>query len=95
MAASKQQSTRSKTTQQHADTSIEGSSKRSVKAKTVNVSKDGVATFSQGSAIADEERRQMIAEAAYFRYQERGYEAGYDVDDWLDAEREIDRLLDF
>jgi hypothetical protein len=32
----------------------------------------------------------MIAEAAYFKAQQRGFVPGYEVQDWLDAEREID-----
>ncbi|MBX3330723.1 MAG: DUF2934 domain-containing protein [Nitrospira sp.] len=37
------------------------------------------------------ERRQQIATRAYELYAVRGYREGYDLDDWLDAEREIDR----
>lgn len=36
------------------------------------------------------ERDQKIRSRAYERYLERGQEAGHDVDDWLQAEREID-----
>jgi Protein of unknown function (DUF2934) len=36
------------------------------------------------------ERHQLISEAAYERYMQRGYCDGYDVDDWLEAEAEID-----
>lgn len=38
-------------------------------------------------------RRQMIAEAAYFRAQQRGFEGGDTVSDWLEAEAEIDRTI--
>jgi len=38
-------------------------------------------------------RHRMISEAAYRHYAERGYEDGYDLDDWLQAEAEIDHLL--
>ncbi len=34
----------------------------------------------------------MIREAAYFRYEQRGYAPGHDVDDWLAAEAELDRI---
>ncbi len=37
------------------------------------------------------ERRQQIAKRAYELYAARGYRPGYDLDDWLEAEREIDR----
>lgn len=36
-----------------------------------------------------EEREAMIREAAYFRYERRGYVHGNDLDDWLAAEHEI------
>ena len=35
---------------------------------------------------------EAIAEIAYYKAEKRGFEAGYDVDDWLEAEREL--LLD-
>ncbi|WHZ25207.1 MAG: hypothetical protein OJF51_000002 [Nitrospira sp.] len=37
------------------------------------------------------DRLQQIATRAYELYAARGYEQGYDLDDWLEAEREIDR----
>ena len=38
-------------------------------------------------------RHQMIAEAAYFRAQRRGFEPGHDLEDWLAAESEVDTGL--
>jgi hypothetical protein len=38
-------------------------------------------------------RHRMISEAAFHRYTERGYADGYDIDDWLQAEAEVDHLL--
>ena len=35
---------------------------------------------------------EAIAEIAYYKAEKRGFEAGHDVDDWLEAEREF--LLD-
>ena len=43
--------------------------------------------------VSAEGRRRMIAEAAYFRAQKRGFDGGDPVDDWLAAEREIDAAL--
>jgi len=40
----------------------------------------------------DDERIAMIAENAYYRAQSRGFMPGYEVEDWLAAEREIDAL---
>ena len=38
-------------------------------------------------------RHRMISEAAYLRYVERGYADGYDIDDWLQAEADVDHVL--
>jgi hypothetical protein len=38
-------------------------------------------------------RYRMISDIAYRRYVERGYADGSDVDDWLQAEAEVDHLL--
>ena len=37
-------------------------------------------------------REERVAEIAYFRAQSRGFESGHEVEDWLAAEAEIDRL---
>jgi hypothetical protein len=37
-----------------------------------------------------EVRRRRIAEAAYYRAERRGFAPGADVDDWLEAEREVE-----
>lgn len=39
-------------------------------------------------------RRAMIAQAAYFRAEKRGFARGGEMDDWLEAEREISSVLD-
>ncbi len=38
-----------------------------------------------------EQRRQMIAEAAYLRAEQRGFTGASAVDDWLAAEADVDR----
>jgi hypothetical protein len=43
--------------------------------------------------ISSEVRQRMIAEAAYFRAMQRSFHDGNSLDDWLEAEREINRLL--
>ena len=35
------------------------------------------------------ERRAMIADAAYFRAEKRGFEPGHELDDWLAAEVDV------
>lgn len=37
-----------------------------------------------------EQREAMLREAAYYRYAERGYTDGHDLDDWLAAEAELE-----
>ncbi len=39
-------------------------------------------------------RRAMIAQAAYFRAEKRGFAAGGEEQDWLEAEAEIEALLE-
>jgi hypothetical protein len=43
--------------------------------------------------IGGELRHRMIGEAAYQFYAERGYVDGLELDDWLQAEAEVDRRL--
>jgi predicted acyl esterase len=51
--------------------------------------------FAEGAhdAIDSDLRQRMISETAYRLYAERGYTDGYDVDDWVQAEAEVDHLL--
>jgi hypothetical protein len=46
-----------------------------------------------GAGVTAEQRQRMIAEAAYFRAQRRGFQGGNPLEDWLAAEAEIDCLL--
>jgi hypothetical protein len=50
-------------------------------------------TESQSPSVSDEQRSQMIEEAAYFRAEARDFEGGDPVADWLLSEQEIDDLL--
>lgn len=43
--------------------------------------------------ITREQRLQMIAEAAYFMAEHRGFEPGHETEDWLAAETEVDTLV--
>lgn len=38
-------------------------------------------------------REQLIAEAAYFRAEQRGFAPGNEISDWLDAEADVERML--
>jgi hypothetical protein len=44
--------------------------------------------------ITTEARSRMIAEAAYYMAERRGFEPGYEFEDWLAAEAEVDRDLE-
>jgi hypothetical protein len=43
--------------------------------------------------VTPQQRYQMIAEAAYFLAERRGFAGGDPAQDWLEAEAEIDRIL--
>jgi hypothetical protein len=39
--------------------------------------------------IDPDEFREMVTERAYCKAEKRGFEPGYEMDDWLEAEQEI------
>ena len=43
--------------------------------------------------VSAEERRGLVARAAYFRAERRNFEPGYELEDWLAAEAEVDEWL--
>lgn len=43
--------------------------------------------------VAHDTRQQMIAEAAYYLAEKRGFAEGGDVRDWLEAERAVETVL--
>jgi len=43
--------------------------------------------------VSDEERRRMIAEAAYYIAESRDFRDGFELDDWLAAESEVNARL--
>ncbi|MDH3327094.1 MAG: DUF2934 domain-containing protein [Gammaproteobacteria bacterium] len=45
------------------------------------------------SLISEVERMSMISEAAYYRAEQRGFPDGGHEQDWLDAERSVDKML--
>jgi hypothetical protein len=59
-----------------------------------SVEKTGSETTEPRRAVRSaSDRRERIAVAAYYNAEHRGFAAGRDVDDWLEAERQIDRRL--
>lgn len=51
------------------------------------------ATQTSGKPLLEDERRRLIAEAAYRRAERRGFRGGSPHNDWVEAEAEIDALL--
>ncbi len=47
----------------------------------------------KGAEFSPEERQRWVAEAAYFIAESRGFAPGAELDDWLQAEGEIERRL--
>jgi hypothetical protein len=43
--------------------------------------------------VSAEERWSMIAQAAYFRAEQRNFAPGHELEDWVAAEGEVDRKL--
>jgi hypothetical protein len=43
--------------------------------------------------VSNEERYRLIAEAAYFRSEKRSFVPGYELEDWLAAETELETRL--
>ena len=51
-------------------------------------------TSTNGSTRIDPaERQQLIAERAYFRAEKRGFAPGGELQDWFEAEAEIEQVL--
>jgi hypothetical protein len=48
-------------------------------------------TFTQ--FVGPEQRAALIAEAAYYRAERRGFEPGHETEDWIAAEAEVDANL--
>jgi hypothetical protein len=55
--------------------------------------KQAVIAATVDPTVSADERRGMIAKAAYLRGERRGFAPGGEAQDWLEAEEEIDALL--
>ena len=53
---------------------------------------DSASQIATERAVDPEVRRLMIAEAAYYCAEQRGFEPGHELEDWLEAEARIDLL---
>ena len=45
-----------------------------------------------GPSISAQERQMLVARAAYFRAEKRGFAPGHELQDWVEAEAEVLRL---
>ena len=61
--------------------------------KTLRGKKPSAIVTRSGPYIDPERRQSMIAEAAYYRSEHRGFDPGHELDDWLVAEDQIDAAL--
>ena len=46
-----------------------------------------------GAALSAQERERLVAQAAYFRAEKRGFAPGCELQDWVEAEAEVLRLI--
>jgi hypothetical protein len=53
------------------------------------MSSEYTSTHNYEGSIELDEFREMVAKNAYYRAEKRGFKAGFEIDDWLEAEREI------
>ena len=70
-------------------TAAKKSTKKSTAKKSTKASKHTPSPLS----ITAEERYKMVAVAAYHKAEQRGFAPGNEMQDWVDAEKEIDALL--
>lgn len=53
-----------------------------------------ITTSNARADASPEEIRQLIAEAAYYRAKQRGFQPGHELEDWIQAESEVMRRVD-
>ncbi|MEW8508573.1 MAG: DUF2934 domain-containing protein [Candidatus Thiodiazotropha sp.] len=91
MASKEEKST---TTKKKAKAKV--SKKKATKKKTTAKKVTAKKTAKKGSikaSISPRERYEMIATMAYYRAEQRNFESGHDVEDWLECESIIDSML--
>ncbi len=63
------------------------------KQSTVKRGRSGVRSKKPLTIVTPTERERMIAEAAYYLAEQRGFVQGTELDDWLNAESAVEALL--
>jgi hypothetical protein len=68
--------------------------KMAARAVTVAVKpKQGNSEARPGPALSAQERQRLVEQAAYFRAEKRGFAPGCELQDWVEAEAEVLRLI--
>jgi len=65
-------------------------SKKTTAKKPALAKKTSTAKSEKMQPVNDEEHYQMITEAAYLIAEQRGFQGDHEMDDWLQAEAEVD-----
>jgi hypothetical protein len=65
---------------------------RARQAKSVDPQVVEVTSITAIHVLGEEELKRMIATAAYYLAERRNFEPGHELDDWLEAERQIHAL---
>jgi hypothetical protein len=90
-AMSKKTSASKKTsTSKKKPTSKKSTDKAETKTAGAPIQRKARGKMSSATPISHDERRRLIAEAAYLRAEARGFEGGDPTVDWLEAEHEVD-----
>jgi hypothetical protein len=66
---------------------VEGNGQRTVRERKTVVTRKRERR--QDQALLSDDFRARVAAQAYSFYEQRGYQDGYDLEDWLEAERSI------
>ena len=83
-----------KTSRKKSATKEKTSAKNKKTKKTKGEKKSGSKVKKSAKKAYDPAMREiMIAEAAYYRWEQSGHEVGLELEHWLQAERDIDRML--
>ena len=90
--ASSEKAAKKKVTSKNAAKAKKASTKKVAKKTTKKTTKTS-RTDTSAINIAPEERWKMIAVAAYHKAEKRGFAAGSDMQDWDEAEKEVDKLI--
>lgn len=94
LAAAARKSTAKKTASKKKASRKKSAGKKTARKKAPARSVDAAASTPSLQKIDPEHRRRMIAETAYFIAEQRGFVGGSPLDDWLQAEVLVDRLLE-